>query len=81
MITPPPPRCKLACRRLLDAGSRRAPPSVILSEPDWCRDCGRPLTEDAKNRANLATVEGFIAIAQRVTRQSSVWPTGEWNSL
>lgn len=59
------------CGRRLDIGTRRSRGrGRFLPSPDYCRDCGRPLTDAAKRRAPL---EGYVAFAAAFERRTASW--------
>jgi hypothetical protein len=60
-----PPEACTPCGRPVGGSYGKGGPVSLLEEPDCCRWCARPLTDEAKARAPLA---GYIELARTTAR-------------
>jgi hypothetical protein len=71
----PPIKCSVAdCRRIVGRANRAKGRASILPEPDCCRYCARPLTEEAIARAPR---DGFVAFMAKLERRANLGSV-EW---
>lgn len=73
-VAPEPPSvCEVVgCLRPVGRGQRAKGPASLLPEPDCCRYCARPLTEEAQQRAPR---DGFIRFMAALEAREAVHPT------
>jgi hypothetical protein len=65
-----PVKCPVAdCRRIVGRANRAKGRASILPEPEWCRYCARPLTEEAIARAPR---DGFVAFMAAFERRADL---------